>query len=146
MQVEITKLRDTAILPEYQTAGAAAFDFHADLVEPKVLQPGERFAVPTGLAMAPPDGYAVMIYARSGLAAKQGITMANGVGVIDSDYRGEYLILLINLSDQPFTIEPGMRVAQGVLTPVARADWREVRTLNQTKRGSGGFGSTGVSR
>lgn len=143
MKIQVTKLRDSAILPIYQTVGAAAADLHACLDEPIILQPMERHMVPTGLAIAIPLGYEVQIRARSGLSIKHGITMVNGIGTIDSDYRGEIGILVINLGQEAFTIEPGMRIAQMVLSKYEHIDWQEVKTLDETQRGAGGFGSTG---
>ena len=143
MKVQVVKAKKTAILPIYQTAGSAGADIHACLDEPIVLQPMERRRIPTGLAMAIPEGYEVQIRARSGLGFTHGITMVNGVGTIDSDYRGEFSVLLINLGQEPFTIEPGMRIAQMVLARYDQIDWHEVDDLDETERGEGGFGSTG---
>ncbi|MDR1969791.1 MAG: dUTP diphosphatase [Candidatus Nomurabacteria bacterium] len=145
MQIKIKKLRDDAILPEYQTAEAAGFDFHVAINEPKTLQPGERFAAPTGLAMDVPTGYVLNIHARSGMSLKHGITAANGVGVIDADYRGEIMVLLANISNKEFTVEPKMRIAQGVIVKHETAEWQKVDDLSETSRGEGGFGSTGKS-
>lgn len=144
MQVQVTKLNDAAVLPAYQTAGAAAADIHACLDAPLTLAPMERRMIPAGFAIAIPEGYEVQIRARSGLSIKHGITMVNGVGTIDSDYRGEVGVLLINLGQEPFTVEPGMRIAQMVLAKYESIDWQEVAELNRTTRGEGGFGSTGV--
>jgi len=146
MNVKITKLKSTALIPEYQTEQAAAFDFHACLDEPIVLQPLERAMIPTGLAVEIPEGFEMQIRARSGLSIKHGIAMVNGVGTIDADYRGELNILAINLSNEPFTIEHGTRVAQSMVTPVERVEWVEVESLSETARGSGGFGSTGIDK
>lgn len=145
MQIKITKLHEKAILPDYQTAGASGADLHACLDEPIVLEPMERRMVPTGLAMAIPEGFEVQIRARSGLSIKHGITAINGVGTIDSDYRGEIGLLLVNLSNETFTIEPGMRISQMVLSKYEKITWQEVSNLDETARGSGGFGSTGHS-
>lgn len=145
MKIKITKLHKDAILPEYRTAGAAGADFHACLDEPVTLQPMERRMIPTGVAMEIPEGYEVQIRARSGMSIKHGITMINGVGTIDSDYRGEFGVLLINLSQEPFTIEPGMRIAQMVVAKYERVEWQEVDELDETERGGGGYGSTGHS-
>ena len=144
MKIDVTKLNNNAILPEYQTSGAAAADVHACLDEPVTLQPMERRMIPTGLAIAIPEGYEVQIRARSGLSIKHGIAMVNGVGTIDSDYRGEVGVLVINLGQEPFVIEPGMRIAQMVLSKYERISWQQVDTLNETARGVGGFGSTGI--
>lgn len=143
MQIKITKLHEKAILPDYQTAGASGADLHACLDEPIVLEPMERRMVPTGLAMAIPAGYEVQIRARSGMSIKHGITMVNGIGTIDSDYRGELGVLLVNLGQQAFTIEPGMRIAQMVVACYEVAEWQEVDALDETERGGGGYGSTG---
>jgi dUTP pyrophosphatase len=143
MDVLITKLNERAVLPHYQTAGSAAADLSACLVEPVTLAPGERRIIPTGLAMAIPAGYEAQIRARSGLSAKHGICMANGIGTIDSDYRGEVGVILINLGQDSFTVEPGMRIAQMAVVRCEQATWRETDTLDATERGEGGYGSTG---
>jgi dUTP pyrophosphatase len=142
--IKFVKLKSTAILPTYQTEHAAAMDIYACLEEPLVIKPMDRIVVPTGFAMEIPAGFEVQIRARSGLSLKNGITMANGVGTIDADYRGELGVILINLSLENFIIEPGMRVAQMVLARYARATWEEVDELTLTERGTGGFGSTGT--
>lgn len=144
MKINVTKLNKNAVLPEYQTVGAAAADVHACLDEAVTLQPMERRMIPTGLALALPAGYEVQIRARSGLSIKHGITMVNGIGTIDSDYRGEVGVLVINLGTGPFTVEPGMRIAQMVLSKYEQISWRQVDTLDETARGAGGFGSTGI--
>lgn len=138
----IKKLHTDAVLPEYQTKGAAGADLHARLDAAITLQPLERAMVPTGLAMAIPLGYEVQIRARSGMSIKHGITMVNGIGTIDADYRGEVAALVINLGQDAFTIEPGMRIAQMVVAKYEVADWEVVESLDETDRGSGGFGST----
>ena len=143
MNIDVVKLRDDAILPVYQTAGAAGADIHACLDEPVTLQPLERRMIPTGLAMAIPEGYEVQIRARSGMSIKHGITMVNGIGTIDADYRGEVGVLAINLSQEAFTIEPGMRIAQMVVARYDVAGWNEVAELDETVRGTGGYGSSG---
>ncbi len=130
-------------LPAYATDGAAGMDVVAAVTEPLALQPGERFAVPTGLAMAIPPGFEIQVRPRSGLAAKHGITVANAPGTIDSDYRGELRVLIVNLGAEAFTIERGMRIAQLVPAAVIRAEPMVVDSLDETARGSGGFGSTG---
>jgi len=144
MNIDIVKLRPEAILPEYQTAGAAGADLHACIDEPLVLKPMERKAIPTGLAMAIPEGYEVQIRARSGLSIKHGITMVNGIGTIDADYRGEIAALVINLGQDAFTVEPNMRIAQMVVGRYETVSWNEVGTLDETARGTGGFGSSGT--
>ena len=131
-------------LPAYATAGAAGMDIVAAVTEDLVLAPGARSAVPTGLSMAVPAGHEVQVRPRSGLALRHGVTVANAPGTIDSDYRGEVKILLVNLGDADFTVSRGMRIAQIVLAPVIRADPKLVEELDDTARGSGGFGSTGL--
>lgn len=143
MNIDVVKLRDDAILPEYQTTGAAGADIHACIDEPITLQPLERRMIPTGLAMAIPEGFEVQIRARSGMSIKHGITMVNGIGTIDADYRGEVGVLAINLSQEAFTIEPGMRIAQMVVARYDVASWNVVDALDETERGSGGYGSSG---
>ena len=128
-------------LPSYATAGAAGMDVLA--AEDVVLAPGGRHAVATGLALAIPDGFEIQVRPRSGLALKHGISLPNTPGTIDSDYRGELKIIMINLGEAPFPIKRGDRVAQLVLAPVVRASWAEVAELAETARGEGGFGSTG---
>ena len=130
-------------LPAYASAGAAGMDVLAALDAPIQLMPGKRAAVPTGLSLAIPAGYEVQVRPRSGLALKQGLTVANAPGTIDSDYRGELKVLLINLGDRPVEIQRGMRIAQLVVAPVVQGVWNEVDSLDDTVRGSGGFGSTG---
>ena len=130
-------------LPAYASAGAAGMDVLAALDAPIQLMPGKRAAVPTGLSLAIPVGYEVQVRPRSGLALKQGLTVANAPGTIDSDYRGELKVLLINLGDRPVEIQRGMRIAQLVVAPVVQGVWNEVDSLDETVRGSGGFGSTG---
>ena len=131
-------------LPAYATDGAAGMDVVAAIPEPLILAPGSRAAVPTGLAMAIPPGFEVQVRPRSGLAAKHGLTVANAPGTIDADYRGEVKVLLINLGAEPVTIEPAMRIAQLVPAAVTRARLTVVDSLDDTARGAGGFGSTGV--
>jgi dUTP pyrophosphatase len=128
-------------LPAYATAGAAGMDVLA--AEDAVLPPGGRHAIPTGLAVAVPDGYELQVRPRSGLALKHGISLPNTPGTIDSDYRGELKIILINLGDRAFEVRRGDRIAQLVLAPVVRATWLKVDELDETHRGEGGFGSTG---
>ncbi len=131
-------------LPAYATPGAAGMDAVAAVTEPVTIQPGERFPVPLGFCMAIPDGFEVQVRPRSGLALKNGITVPNSPGTIDSDYRGEVKALLINLGNEPFVVERGMRVCQLVPAAVTRAGFTQVETLDDTARGVGGFGSTGV--
>ena len=132
-------------LPGYESGEAAGMDVRAALAEPLVLKPGERALVPTGFRMALPHGYEAQIRPRSGLAYKQGITMLNSPGTIDSDYRGEVKVLAINHGSKPFTIRHGDRIAQMVISPVLQVNINETDTLPGTERGEGGFGSTGVS-
>lgn len=144
MKMDVVKLRDDAVLPVYQTAGAAGADLHACIDEPIVLQPLERRVIPTGLAMSIPEGYEVQIRARSGMSIKHGITMVNGIGTIDADYRGEVGALVINLGQEAFTIEPGMRIAQMVVAKYEVTGWNVVESLDETERGAGGYGSSGA--
>lgn len=130
-------------LPAYQTAGAAGADVCAALTEPLTVAPLQRVRVPTGLAMAIPAGFEIQVRPRSGLAARDGITVLNAPGTIDSDYRGELQILLVNLSDQPVQLRRGDRVAQLIVAPVVQAQFQPVASLDVTLRGAGGFGSTG---
>jgi dUTP pyrophosphatase len=146
MEVKVKKLREKATLPEYQTDQAAAMDVHACLDEPMTVEPMERFMVPTGLAFEIPEGYEMQIRARSGLSIKHGITMVNGVGTIDADYRGELNILMINLSKETFIIEPDMRVAQLLISKFEKVSWQLAEALSETTRGAGGFGSTGFNK
>lgn len=133
-------------LPHYETEGSAGLDVRAAIPagESLILAPGERALVPTGLALAVPAGHEIQVRPRSGLAARHGITCLNTPGTIDSDYRGEVMVILINLGDAPFRIERGERIAQLVLAPVTRLEWERVEALPGTARGAGGFGSTGV--
>jgi dUTP pyrophosphatase len=132
-------------LPAYETIGSAGMDLRAAVPEdqPIVLHPGARVLAPTGLCMAIPLGFEVQIRPRSGLAAKAGVTCLNTPGTIDSDYRGEVQVILINLGAEDFVIRRGERIAQMVVAPVAQASWSEVDSLDETARGAGGFGSTG---
>ena len=131
-------------LPDYATAGAAGADIRADLRGGEMtLAPGEVALVPTGLRLQIPEGWEVQLRARSGLALRHGIGLANGVGTIDADYRGPLGVILVNLGGAAFTVAHGDRIAQAVLAPVWRARFREVAALDDTARGSGGFGSTG---
>ncbi len=143
MQVSIMKLRESAILPAYQTELSAGMDLCADLEQEMVLAPMERALVPTGLAIALPQGFEGQVRARSGLSYRFGLTMANGVGTIDADYRGELKVLVVNLGSEPFTVTPGMRVAQLVVARHERVEWVEASELGSTERGEGGFGHTG---
>ena len=130
--------------PHYATKGAAAMDLCACIDGPVTLEPGKRQVIPTGIAVAlPSPEYAALLYARSGLAIKHGIALANGVGVIDSDYRGEIAVGLVNLSGEDYTVQPGDRIAQLMIAPVVRPDLRFTDVLDETERGAGGLGSTG---
>ncbi len=131
-------------LPEYQTSGSAGMDLRAWLPEPVTLQPMERKLIPTGLYMALPHGYEAQIRPRSGLAIKRGLSMVNTPGTIDSDYRGEIMVAMINLSAEAQTIEDGERIAQMVIAKYEQVAWSVAETLNDTDRGSGGFGSSGI--
>ncbi|MFZ5802933.1 MAG: dUTP diphosphatase [Candidatus Omnitrophota bacterium] len=131
-------------LPSYQTAGSSGFDLSAACQEPVVLQPGQRALIPTGISMAVPRGYEAQVRPRSGLAVKHGITLVNTPGTIDSDYRGEVQVIMINLGSEPFTITRGMRIAQVILAPVVKALLTPADNLDATPRGSGGFGHTGT--
>lgn len=134
----------SGLYPSYETAGAAGMDIRAWLKEPVILQPGERALIPTGLYMEFDAGYEVQLRARSGLAVKHGIGLVNGVGTIDSDYRGEIKVALINLGQEAFAINNGERIAQMVISPIVQAEIEPAEMLTETERGSGGFGSTGV--
>lgn len=144
MQVKLKKLRESAELPAYQTPLSAGMDLVADLDEPLVLAPGDRHAVPTGIAIALPPGFEGQVRGRSGLGMRHGITLAQGVGTIDADYRGEIHVLLVNNGNRPFLIEDGMRIAQLVVARHERVEWEETEELDGTERGERGFGSTGV--
>lgn len=130
-------------LPAYETELAAGMDVRADLAQSMELPPLGRAMVPTGLYVEIPAGYEMQVRPRSGLAARHGVTVLNSPGTIDADYRGEIKVILVNLSDRVFVIEPGERIAQLVVAPVARASWESADTLGDTLRGEGGFGSTG---
>ena len=130
-------------LPSYQTSGSAGLDLHAALTEPVTLAPGSRHLVPTGLALAIPQGYEGQVRPRSGLALKHGLSLVNSPGTIDSDYRGQVAVILINHGTEPFTIKPLDRIAQLVITRVEHAELQWVESLDETERGAGGYGSTG---
>ena len=142
-KVAVKKLLEGAILPTFGSPEAAGADLYACLEQDVTIAPGETVFVPTGLAMELPRGYAGLIYARSGLACKRGLAPANKVGVVDSDYRGEFIVALHNHGTQAQTISTGERIAQLVVTPVLIPEYIEVETLSDTQRGAGGFGSTG---
>ena len=145
MTIHVKRTNPCSILPRYATGGAAGMDLSACLMEePITLAPGERALVSTGIAMAVPPLHVGLVFARSGLAVKRGIALSNGVGVIDSDYRGEVKVGLINLGSEAATIRHGERIAQMVILPVVQANPIEVEELTDTERGIGGFGSTGL--
>lgn len=143
-KVKVKKVRKDAVIPIYGTASSAGADLYACLEVDKLeITPGETAFIPTGLAMEIPEGFAGLIYARSGLASKKGLAPANKVGVIDSDYRGEIMVALHNHSSKAAVVEQGERVAQFIITSFLHANFVETTELNDTERGSGGFGSTG---
>ena len=143
--LKIQKKNPKAILPKRATEGSAGMDLCACMEEEITLRPGELAVIPTGIAIGlPGPDYAALVFARSGLGVKHGISLSNGVGVIDSDYRGEIQVGLCNLGNQPYTIRPEERIAQLVVTPVCRLPIEEVEVLDETGRGEGGFGSTGT--
>ena len=142
MEVKIVN-KSNHRLPEYATPGSAGMDLKANIDEPFVLKPLERQIVPTGLFIALPDGYSADIQPRSGLAAKYGVTVANSPGLCDPDYRGEIKVILINLSNENFVVNPGERIAQLVILHFEKIGRDEVSTLDETERGEGGFGHTG---
>ncbi len=143
MKISIVN-RSRFALPQYATIHSAGLDLRADLEQPQQLKPLERTLVPTGLYIELPEGYEAQVRPRSGLAAKHGISIVNTPGTIDPDYRGEIKVILVNLSDVPFTLEPGERIAQMVISRFEHICWNEVETLSETERGEGGFGHTGV--
>ena len=143
MKVQIINKSKHA-LPAYATTSSAGMDLRANLDEPIVLNPLQRALVPTGLYMALPDGYEAQVRPRSGLAIKKGITVLNSPGTIDADYRGEVGVILVNLSNEPFTVTDGERIAQMVIARHEQVEWSEVDILDETERGAGGFGHTGV--
>ena len=143
MKIHVKKLRPNAKIPTRGSELAAGYDLYACMDEAITVEPGGIAKIPTGLAIEIPEGYAGLIYARSGLATKKGLAPANKVGVCDSDYRGEYIVFLHNHSKVYATIEPNERIAQLVVTPFLSVTFEEVDVLTETKRGEGGFGSTG---
>ena len=147
MKIKFKKLNENAVIPKRATEGSAGMDLCACISNSVVISPGRICVIPLGLAAeVDSSDVALLIYARSGLASKYGITLANSVGVIDSDYRGEWKIPLINLGTEPFTVESGMRIAQLVVTPIIRPDIDTTDELTDTQRGVGGFGSTGLNK
>ena len=144
--VKLKKVKPGAMAPTYATPGSAACDLSACLDEPVTLHPGDIAAIPTGIAISSGrDDIVALVYGRSGLGTKHGVTLANSVGVIDSDYRGEIRVSLINRGREDFTVHPGDRIAQLMFAPVLHAVFEEAETLDETARGEGGFGSTGIS-
>ena len=147
MKLKIKRLSQTAQLPLRATPYAAGADLYADLRQPLTLVPGQRAGIPTGIAVEPEEsGYGIFLFARSGLACKQGLTLSNSVGVVDADYRGELVVWLTNLGNAPYTVTPGERIAQLVVLPVEYCEFIESETLSDTVRGAGGFGSTGTGK
>ena len=142
MKVKIVN-RSAWPVPAYATAQSAGMDLKADITEPVELAPLQRAMIPTGLSIALPQGTEAQVRPRSGLAAKYGVTVLNSPGTIDADYRGEIRVILVNLSDRPFTVNPGDRIAQLVMAKYESVTWDEVEILDETARGEGGFGSTG---
>ena len=143
-EILIKRLSKEVALPKYETDGSSGLDLAACINKNIEIKPGKSVVVPTGLAVAIPTNFEIQIRPRSGLAAKNQISVLNTPGTIDADYRGELKVILINLSDKIFVVEKGLRIAQMVLCPVVKANLREVEFLEDTKRGTGGFGSTGV--
>lgn len=143
-KLQIKILSPDVPLPEYATPGSAGMDLCANIPDVTELHPGETLRIPTGIAIALPDAeHVALVCARSGLAIRHGVTLANGVGVIDSDYRGEILVGLYNQSDRIYAIEPGERIAQMLILPICRPELDVCESLDETERGAGGFGSTG---
>ena len=138
-------LKEGALLPEYQTAGSAGADLHAYLTEPVTLNPMERKLIPTGLFVELPVGYELQVRPRSGLALKYGITVLNTPGTVDSDYRGELCVLLVNLGSEPFTVQNGDRIAQAVVAQAIQVSFVQTDALSKTGRGVNGYGSTGIA-
>lgn len=144
MTIKVKKLKDEAVVPSRATEGSAGCDLYACIAESLTLEPGGLSMIPTGIAIElPENGYAAFLFARSGLGVKHGICLSNGVGVVDSDYRGEICVGLCNVSDKPYVITPGERIAQMVIMPVVCADFMLCDELSETQRGNGGFGSSG---
>jgi dUTP pyrophosphatase len=146
IKLKITRLRNNQDLPlpSYATDGSAGMDIYADVENDIVIKPGEIALIPTGIAIELPPGYEAQIRPRSGLAINHGITLLNTPGTIDSDYRGEIKIILINLGKKEFVVKRGDRIAQMIISKYAKVEWEEVKELNTTQRGAGGFGHTGI--
>ncbi|WP_294659258.1 dUTP diphosphatase [uncultured Fusobacterium sp.] len=143
IKVKVVKLADNLVLPKYETIGSAGMDVRANISEPLILGPLERKLIPLGIKIEIPEGYEVQVRPRSGLALKYGIGMANSIGTIDSDYRGEIGAILINLSKDEYVVQPQERIGQITLNKVEKIEWEVVESLDETERGSGGFGHTG---
>lgn len=141
--VEVKIVTKNGEVPKYETAGSAGMDLRAMIDEPIVLEPGQRMLVPTGIFIELPLGYEAQVRARSGLAIKYGITLINAIGTVDSDYRGEIKVPLVNLGQEPFEINNGERIAQMVISKYEQVNWMVVDKLSETERGAGGFGHTG---
>ena len=144
IKILIKRLSKEVSLPKYETSGSSGMDLSANIDAKINIEPGKTAIIPTGLALSIPKGFEIQIRPRSGLAAKQKISVLNTPGTIDSDYRGEIKVILINLSQESFRVEKGLRIAQMVVCPVVQAQLKEVNDLNETGRGEGGFGSTGT--
>jgi dUTP pyrophosphatase len=142
-QIKIKILKPGAKVPAYHSPEAAGFDLQAVLDRETVIPPGDRVLIPTGIAVSLPDGYQLEVRPRSGLAWNAGVTVLNSPGTVDPDYHGEIGVVLINLGKEPFRVQPGDRIAQGVIIPFARADFKKVKTLPRSIRGKGGYGHTG---
>ena len=143
-KILIKRFSNKVLTPKYETKGSSGMDIAAFIENKIIINPGSKEIIPTGFSLSIPEGYEVQIRPRSGLAAKQGISVLNTPGTIDADYRGEIKVILINLSKNKFIVENGLRIAQMVVCPVIQAEFQEVQKLSKTTRGSGGFGSTGV--
>ncbi len=148
IQVRVTRIRPEAMelpLPAYATNGSAGMDLNADVEEPLVIAPGQTVLVPTGIAIELPEGFEAQVRPRSGLAAKHQIGILNAPGTIDSDYRGEVKVILTNFGNEPFTVRRGDRIAQMIVSRYVRVTWESVESLNNSARGAGGFGHTGIN-
>jgi dUTP pyrophosphatase len=143
MQVRIKRLKDVP-MPSYATAGSAGMDLSAAIDTSLILAPGKRILVPTGISVAVPEGFEMQLRPRSGLAIKHGISLLNTPATIDSDYRGEIIVIMVNLGDESFTVEPGMRICQMMIVPYPKITWQEVDKLDDTERGEKRFGSSGL--
>ena len=144
IKILIKRLSKEASLPKYETSGSSGMDLAANIETDVIINPGKTAIIPTGLALSIPKGFEVQIRPRSGLAAKQKISVLNSPGTIDADYRGEIKVILINLGQELFKVEKGLRIAQMVVCPIVQATLKEVSNLSETERGKGGFGSTGA--